>query len=132
LYIEKLRFDDLLNIEYDIQATDFVLPLLSVQPLVENAVKHGVGMKEDGGTVRISSRETETAYEVVIEDDGVGFDVNEQKDDGRSHVGMENTKRRLKEMCGAEIVIESEVGKGTTARVIIPKKEGKGNEDTLS
>jgi signal transduction histidine kinase len=45
---------------------------------------------------------------------------------------MENTKRRLKEMCGAEIVIESEVGKGTTARVIIPKKEGKENEDTVS
>lgn len=131
LYIEKLRFDDLLNIEYDIQATDFVLPLLSVQPLVENAVKHGVGMKEDGGTVRISTRETETAYEVVIEDDGVGFDVNEQKDDGRSHVGMENTKKRLHDMCGGEVKIESVVGKGTTAIVILPK-EGQPNEDTLS
>ena len=131
LYIEKLRFDDLLNIEYDIQATDFVLPLLSVQPLVENAVKHGVGMKEDGGTVRISSRETETAYEVVIEDDGVGFDVNEQKDDGRSHVGMENTKKRLRDMCKGEVKIESVVGKGTTAIVILPK-EGQPNEDTLS
>ena len=131
LYIEKLRFDDLLNIEYDIQATDFVLPLLSVQPLVENAVKHGVGMKEDGGTVRISTRETETAYEVVIEDDGVGFDVNEQKDDGRSHVGMENTKKRLHDMCGGEVKIESVVGKGTTAIVILPK-EGQKNENTLS
>lgn len=131
LYIEKLRFDDLLNIEYDIQATDFVLPLLSVQPLVENAVKHGVGMKEDGGMVRISSRETETAYEVVIEDDGVGFDVNEQKDDGRSHVGMENTKKRLRDMCKGEVKIESVVGEGTTAIVILPK-EGQPNEDTLS
>ena len=131
LYIEKLRFDDLLNIEYDIQATDFVLPLLSIQPLVENAVKHGVGMKEDGGTVRISTRETETAYEVVIEDDGVGFDVNDQKDDGRSHVGMENTKKRLHDMCGGEVKIESVVGKGTTAIVILPK-EGQPNEDTLS
>ena len=54
-----------------------------------------------------------------------------KKDDGRSHVGMENTRKRLKEMCGAEIIIESKVGKGTTARVIIPKKEGK-NEDTVS
>ena len=131
LYIEKLRFDDLLNIEYDIQATDFVLPLLSIQPLVENAVKHGVGMKEDGGTVKISTRETETAYEVVIEDDGVGFDVNEQKDDGRSHVGMENTKKRLHDMCGGEVKIESVVGKGTTAIVILPK-EGQKNENTMS
>ena len=131
LYIEKLRFDDLLNIEYDIQATDFVLPLLSIQPLVENAVKHGVGMKEDGGTVKISTRETETAYEVVIEDDGVGFDVNEQKDDGRSHVGMENTKKRLRDMCGGEVKIESVVGEGTTAIVVLPK-EGQPDENTMS
>ena len=63
LYIEKLRFADKLNIEYNIQVTDFVLPLLSVQPLVENAVKHGVGMKKKGGTVTISTRETDNAYE---------------------------------------------------------------------
>ena len=133
LYIEKLRFDDLLNIEYDVQATNFELPMLSIQPLVENAVKHGVGMKDDGGTVRISTRETDDAFEVIIEDDGVGFDVNApKKDDGRSHVGMENTKRRLKEMCDADIIITSKVGEGTTARVIIPKKEGKANEDTVS
>lgn len=121
LYIEKLRFQDLLNIEYDIQTTDFFLPLLSIQPLVENAVKHGVGMKEDGGTVTIATRETEDAYEVIISDDGVGFDVNEKKDDGRSHVGMENTKKRLRDMCNADIIITSKVGEGTTARVIIPK-----------
>lgn len=131
LYIEKMRFDDLLNIEYDIQTTDFKLPLLSIQPLVENAVKHGVGMKEDGGTVRISSRETETAYEVVISDDGVGFDVNEQKNDGRSHIGMENTKKRLRDMCGGEVRIESVVGEGTTATVILPK-EDQPNENTVS
>ena len=130
LYIEKLRFADLLNIEYDIQTTGFYLPLLSIQPLVENAVKHGVGMKEDGGTVKISTRETETSYEVVIEDDGVGFDVNEQKDDGRSHVGMENTKKRLHDMCGAQVVITSVIGEGTTARVILPKEE-QPNENTV-
>lgn len=122
LYIEKLRFADLLNIEYDIQATDFKLPLLSIQPLVENAVKHGVGMAEDGGTVKISTRETENAFEVIVEDDGVGYDVNEVKNDGRSHVGMENTKKRIRDMCGGEVVVTSEVGKGTTARVVIPKK----------
>ena len=130
LYVEKLRFADLLNIEYDIQTTDFKLPLLSIQPLVENAVKHGVGMAEDGGTVKISTRETENAYEVIVEDDGVGFDVNEKKDDGRSHVGMENTKKRLHDMCGGEVVITSEIGKGTKARVILPK-EGQKDENTV-
>lgn len=122
LYIEKLRFADLLTIEYDIQATGFQLPLLSIQPLVENAVKHGVGMTEDGGTVKISTRETDSAYEVIIEDNGVGFDVNAQKNDGRSHIGMENTKRRLRDMCGGEVIITSVIGKGTTAKVILPKE----------
>ena len=123
LYIEKLRFADKLNIEYDIHDTDFEIPLLSVQPLVENAVKHGVGMKEDGGTVKISTQQTDNAHEIIIEDDGVGFDVNEKKNDGRSHIGMENTKKRLQEMCGGEITITSEIGKGTIARIIIPDKE---------
>ena len=132
LYIEKLRFGRKLNIAYDIQTSDFVLPQLSIQPLVENAVKHGVGMKKQGGTVTIATRETETAFEVVISDDGVGFDTSaEQKDDGRSHVGMENTKRRIKEMCGGEVKIESTVGEGTVATVILPK-EGQHNEDTVS
>ena len=123
LYIEKLRFAHKLNIVYDIGPTDFDLPQLSIQPLVENAVKHGVGMKKKGGTVTISTRETEDAYEVCVSDDGVGFDPGEvsQKNDGRSHIGMENTKKRLAEMCDGEVIITSTVGEGTTARVVIPK-----------
>ena len=132
LYIEKLRFGKKLNVAYDIQTTDFVLPQLSIQPLVENAVKHGVGMKKKGGTVTIATRETEKAYEVIVSDDGVGFDVNApQKEDGRSHVGMENTRRRLKEMCGGEVNIESTIGEGTVATVRLPKEDQK-NEDTVS
>ena len=129
LYIEKMRFDDLLNVKYDIQTVDFQLPLLSIQPLVENAVKHGVGMKEDGGTVTIATKETDTAYEVIIKDDGVGFDPDAPKeDDGRSHVGMENTKKRLHDLCGARVEITSVIGEGTTAKVILPK-EGQPNEN---
>ncbi len=121
LYIEKLRFGKKLNIEYDIQADSFEIPLLSVQPLVENAVKHGVGMKEDGGTVTISTHETDENFEIIVSDDGVGFDTSEVKNDGRSHIGMENTKRRLKDMCNADVVITSVIGEGTTAKIIIPK-----------
>ena len=128
LYIEKLRFADALNVEYDIQTTDFELPILSIQPLVENAVKHGVGMKKYGGTVKISTKETDTAYEVIVSDDGVGFDPEApKKEDGKTHVGMENTKKRLKDMCGADLVIKSRVGEGTTARVIIPKQKPDDN-----
>lgn len=132
LYIEKLRFANKLNIEYEIGPTNFKVPQLSIQPLVENAVKHGVGMKKKGGTVKIATRETETAFEVIISDDGVGFDVNApRKEDGRSHVGMENTRTRLKELCGGEVRIESTVGEGTTATVILPK-ELEQNENSLS
>lgn len=122
LMIEQMRFGDMLRIEYDIQATDFVIPQLSVQPLVENAVKHGVGMKEDGGTVTIATREEDDCFKVIITDDGVGFDTSVPiEDDGRSHVGMENVRQRLKELCNADVIIESEIGKGTTAAIRIPK-----------
>lgn len=129
LYIEKLRFGKKLNIEYDIQASDFVIPQLTIQPLAENAVKHGLSRKKGGGTLTIATRETDAAYEVIVSDDGAGFDVNEKKkDDGRSHVGMDNIKRRLKEMCGAEVLIESVIGEGTTAKIIIPKENNEGEE----
>lgn len=102
------------NIIIGITAIAFMILLLSVQSLVENAVKHGVGMKEDGGTVTIASRETETAYEVIVSDDGVGFDTNEIKNDGRSHIGMENIRRRLRDMCNADVEITSIIGEGTS------------------
>ncbi|MBQ4247620.1 MAG: histidine kinase [Ruminococcus sp.] len=125
LYIEKLRYGKKLNIVYDIRAMDFEIPLLSIQPIVENAVKHGVGQKKKGGTITISSEETEEAFTVTIADDGVGFDTNApRKEDGRSHIGIENTRKRLKDLCNADVVITSVIGEGTTARVIIPKDKG--------
>ena len=130
LYIEKLRFGKKLNIVYDIRTEDFVLPQLSIQPLAENAVKHGISKKRGGGTLTISTRETDKSFEVIVSDDGKGFDVNEVKNDGRSHIGMDNVRRRLKEMCGGEVKIESKIGEGTVATVILPK-EGQNIEDTM-
>ena len=123
LSLEKMRFGDELNIEYDIEATDFLIPSLTVQPLVENAVKHGVGMKEDGGTVTIATKEFNDRYEVIVSDDGVGFDTAKKPNDGRTHIGMENVRNRLKTMCNAVLNIESTVGKGTVATITIPKEE---------
>ena len=125
LYIEKLRFGKKLNIVYDIRTMDFEIPLLSIQPIVENAVKHGVGQKKKGGTITISSEETGDAFIVTVADDGVGFDADApRKEDGRSHIGIENTRKRLKDLCNADVVITSVIGEGTTARVIIPKDKG--------
>lgn len=123
LSLEKMRFGDELNVEYDIETTDFLIPSLTVKPLVENAVKHGVGMKEDGGTVTIATKEFEDRYEVIVSDDGVGFDTSKKPNDGRTHVGMENVRNRLKTMCNAVLNIESTVGKGTVATIKIPKEE---------
>ena len=123
LSLEKMRFGDELDIVFDIETTDFSIPSLTVQPLVENAVKHGVGMKEDGGTVTIATREYDTHYEITVSDDGVGFDINKKPSDNRSHVGMENVKNRLSTMCNATVEINSKKGVGTVAKIKIPKKE---------
>ena len=129
LYIEQLRFGKKLQVEYDLPVMNFRVPMLSIQPLVENAVKHGVGMKKKGGTVVISTRETDTAYQVIIRDDGVGFDPDAKKEpDGRSHVGMENTRKRLMNLCGAGIITESVIGEGTTVTITLPKDVQEGLE----
>ena len=121
LALEKMRFEEDLEIEYHIGTTDFILPALSIQPLVENAVRHGVGKKIDGGTVSITTRAMPDGTEILVDDDGVGFDKNVKKEDGRSHTGMESVGDRLKAMCGGELQIDSVPGKGTHARVWIPK-----------
>ena len=121
LDIEKVRFEDTLEIEYDIKCVDFSLPVLTVQPIVENAVKHGTSKKRGGGTVRISTREDKESYIVEVFDTGCGFDPAKPKNDGKRHVGIENVKQRLSNMCGGSLSIESTVGKGTLATIIIPK-----------
>ncbi len=121
LYIEKLRFGDKLKIDYDIQADAFKIPCMTVQTLAENAVKHGLLAKEDGGTLTIRSRETANCFEVLIEDDGVGFDYNDRPDSSRSHVGIENSRKRLAAMCGGTLSIGSKPGVGTTITITIPK-----------
>ena len=118
--IEKVRFPDM-NIEYDVEATEFVLPALSVQPLVENAIKHGLMRLESGGTVKIHSYETPTHFCVEVTDDGVGFDTEAPVDE-KKHVGLRNIQGRLKAMVDGELVLESKPGAGTKAVIMIPKE----------
>ena len=118
--IEKVRFPDM-NIEYDVEATDFVLPALSVQPLVENAIKHGLMRLECGGTVVIRSYETPAHFCVEVKDNGVGFDTNLPLDE-KKHVGLRNIRERLKVMVNGELILESQKDVGTTAIIMIPKE----------
>ena len=128
LSLEQMRFKKKLNIVWDIQTDSFMIPSLTVQPLAENAVKHGICKSEKVGTVKISSRELDDCYEIEVSDDGVGFDVNETKNDGKSHLGIENVRSRLWKMCGAELEITSEPGKGTSAVIRLPKKNADGKD----
>lgn len=121
LELEKMRFGDDLQIVYDIGPSDFTLPVLTVQPLVENAVRYGITKKESGGTVTISTRETKTAIIISVTDDGVGFDPTAEKNDGQQHIGIENVYRRLVAQCGGRLVVNSAVGVGTTAMITLPK-----------
>ena len=118
--IEKVRFPDM-NIEYDVTATEFVLPALSVQPLVENAIKHGLMRLETGGTVRIHSYETPTHFCVEVTDDGAGFDADAAIDE-KKHVGLRNIRGRLKAMVDGVLILESKSGAGTKAKIMIPKE----------
>ena len=118
--IEKVRFPDM-TIEYDVEATEFVLPALSVQPLVENAIKHGLMRLETGGTVVIRSYETPTHFCVEVKDDGVGFDPSLPMDE-KKHVGLRNIRGRLQAMVDGDLILESQPGVGTKAVIMIPKE----------
>lgn len=122
--IELLRFGDRINVEYDIKCDSFSVPALSIQPIVENAIKHGITKNPNGGTVKISSFEKDEYYCVKIDDDGVGFDIDnpDLTDDGNhAHIGLENVAARLKAMSNADLEIKSQEGKGTHVTIKIPK-----------
>ena len=127
LSLQQMRFGDMLQTSYDLQCTNFKVPSLSIQPIVENAVNHGVRKKTDGqGIVTIRSREFDDRYEVSIIDNGPGFDPNNIKhDDNRAHIGISNVKERLLLSGNGKLEYKSEIGKGTTAILTIPKGDKK-------
>ena len=121
VWLERLRFPNKLNIEYDIKCTAFPVPALSVQPMVENAIRHGICKTKEGGTVKICSFKSDQCYTVKVSDDGAGFDVSQGTSDGRQHLGIENTRYRIREMVGGSLDIVSAPGKGTTVTITIPE-----------
>lgn len=122
LYLEKQRFGDKLNVIYEIDAVHFSIPSLTLQPIAENAVRHGIMKKEDGGTITISSRETEYAFIIKVTDDGVGFNTENTESSDRIHLGISNVKNRLKAVCGGTLEIQSRPQIGTTVTMFIPKE----------
>ena len=109
-----------MEILFDLQSGDFLLPALSVQPLVENAIKHGLMKLPEGGTVTVSSYETDTHYFVSVEDNGAGFEPSILLDE-RKHIGLRNIRGRVEAMCGGTLTVESTPGVGTKVVISIPK-----------
>ena len=122
-YLELERASDPGRVayEFDVQATGFRVPALSVQTLAENAVRHGLEGKAEGGTVTVRTRELPDEFTVEVADDGIGFDVAAADGDG-AHVGIANTRSRLAAMCGGTLEVASEPGAGTVAVMHIPRQ----------
>ncbi len=123
IWLEQLRFGERLTVTYNIQTTDFKIPPLTLQPLVENAIKHGLCEKEEGGLLFIETKEYDNCIEVIISDDGVGFDTDKMKLDGKNHVGLHNVENRLRIMSKGSLQVSSTIGIGTICKIILPKGE---------
>jgi len=128
LEIEQARFEERLEVEIDI-AKDLEkirVPSLILQPLVENAIKHGISKMARGGKVEISARLENSGGDVAlilsVKDTGAGIDPGDLPARRRERVGLNNIEQRLLSYYGAKagLKIESEPGMGTTARITLP------------
>jgi two-component system LytT family sensor kinase len=117
--INRLQLGDRLNVVYRVPDEDFLIPVLTLEPIVENAILHGIKPKVGGGTVTVTLEDDGTSHVVTVGDDGVGFDPAVAFE-GRS-VGLANVRRRVAQFPGCGIRIESEPGAGTKV-VLIYKK----------
>lgn len=131
LILEKARFDDRLQVKLQIapEVLPVVLPFLALQPLVENAVRHGLAVKPDGGTVSVTAEDAASECVISVEDDGVGMDpgkLRHEMDDSHltgAHVGLGNVHDRLRAAFGDEcgLVVETGIGAGTKVSMRVPK-----------
>ena len=125
--IEMVRFDNI-RVTYDIQDDRFELPPLTVQPLVENAIRHGVRIR-DQGFVRVSSWRNRDAHKIMIWDNGTGFDTVKIDSADDSHIGIRNVRERIGKMCGGSLQIDSRIGEGTMVTITIPFREKNDEEN---
>ena len=116
--IEMLRFPNV-RVEYQIEDSAFAVPALTIQPLVENAIRHGVRSRKEGLVTVSTVRESDT-HKITIRDNGEGFDVNDQDSADGPHIGIRNVKDRIEQMCGGKMILQSEMGKGSNVTILIP------------
>ena len=120
LAVEQAQFEDMLLVEYDTPVTNFRLPPLTLQPLVENSVKHGMNPYSGPLHVSVRTRRTEAGIEVIVEDNGPGFDPD---DESKPHTTLANIRQRMEMMCGGSLAIRPRDGGGTVATATIPDRQ---------
>lgn len=119
--LEQMRYGEALKVIFQTPVLQFLLPTLTLEPIVENAVRHGVMQREQGGTITIRTEETLSAFLITVTDDGVGFDTSLLAQCEPVNVGVRNVQSRLDAMCGGSLTVRSQPGRGTTAVISIPK-----------
>ncbi len=118
LAVEQVQFEDSLCVEYDTPHKNFRLPPLTLQPIVENAVKHGMDPEYAPLSISIRTRETDSGSEIIVEDNGSGFAPD---DDSKPHTALANIRQRLEMMCGGKMTIRPRESGGTLVIVSIPR-----------
>ena len=118
LAVEQAQHEDHLFVEFDTPHTKFRVPPLTLQPLVENAVKHGMNPDAEPLHIYVKTRETAAGSEITVENDGPDFNP---ANDNEPHIALANIKERLKMMCGGKLEIAPRENGGTVVKVIIPR-----------
>ena len=118
IVLEKVRFEDKIQYVKEIEAEEFLIPPLVLQPIVENAIKHGLLRNKKGGAIYLKTKHENDQIVIEITDDGAGFDVSAPVRDGA--VGLSNVKFRLEYMIKGSMDISSAPGKGTTVKIRMP------------
>ena len=119
--LEQMRFSKPFLVSYQVEATNFTLPPLSLQVIVENAIKHGLKNKDQIGEIQIKSTERKEDFCIQVKDNGSGFDVEKTFHD-QKNTALSNVRDRLAIQCGGTMVITSIPGNGTAVELHIPKE----------
>lgn len=129
IILEQVRFGDRLEFLTDLEVTDFMIPSLILQPVIENSIKHGITKKKSGGTILLSTWREDGNIMISIDDDGVGFEMKELEKS--TSIGLKNIRYRLKYLLSGTLTIKSEINKGTKVTISFPEQRGSRNAYNL-
>ncbi len=128
LSIEKIRLAERLTVDYNIGYVDFKLPALSLETIVENALRNGIERKPGGGTIRVKTELKQNIVYITVSDDGAGFNQDDLK---TGNDGINNVKLRLDYLCGGTLRLVSEPWVGTTVTIKLPVEKVKETAEEI-